>query len=241
MTNETTYARRTGERVDVGPGVPTDRVRWGPIMAGAFAALLILAVMSVLGAAIGLTAYDPGDDARRFAVGAGIWGLISMVVAFGFGGWLAGRSAAIRGRDTGVLNGFMVAGVGIPILFLALGSAGAMMSHSDVANDRATATARQFDGTAQQASAVLRSDSEDTTKAPTAADRAVRRTDLARTDEARDAGKHAAWGTLISLLLGIGAASIGGLAGSRDDHHHGHSARDAGDDRRDRTLPGSAA
>src|SRR5688572_14370753 len=83
------------ERVAVAPGIPTDRVRWGPIWAGVFAALTAFVLLSTLGMAIGLSAYDPGDDARRFAIGAGFWGLISMLLAFGFGGWLTGRSSAV--------------------------------------------------------------------------------------------------------------------------------------------------
>src|SRR5215218_344789 len=102
------------DRVEVAEGVPTDRVRWGPILAGTFAALTMLAVLSTLGAAIGMTAYDAGDDARRFA--------------FGFGGWLTARSAAVRGHDNGLLNGFMVAGFGIPLLLFLLSTAATIMS-----------------------------------------------------------------------------------------------------------------
>src|SRR3954467_15828776 len=94
---------RGSDQVEVAPGVPTDRVRWGPILAGTFAALTALAVLSTLGAAIGLSAYDPGDDTRRCAIGAGVWGVITMLLAFGFGGWLAARSSAVRGGDNGFL------------------------------------------------------------------------------------------------------------------------------------------
>ena len=216
-TNDPNYRGDTGEQVDVVPGVPTDRVRWGPIMAGTFAALTALAVLSSLGAAIGLSAYDRSDDARRFSVGAGSWGVISMLVAFGFGGWLAARSSAVRGRDNGLLNGFMVAGVGIPILLLALGSAGLLMSHAEIANDRDVAMRGQFDGAAQQASDgnAKASDNNQTPQQGT------------REEEARQGGSRAAWGTLLSRVLAIGAASMAGLIGARDDHH-----RDAGSQRR---------
>ena len=106
-------------------GVPVDRVRWGPILAGTFAALTALAVLNTLGTAIGLSKWDPGDDARRFAIGAGVWGVISLLLSFGIGGFLAGRSEALRGRGNGMLNGFMVAAVGIPLLMFMLASAAA--------------------------------------------------------------------------------------------------------------------
>jgi hypothetical protein len=174
-------------------------------MAGAFAALTMLAVLGTLGAAIGLSAYDQNDDARRFAVGGGIWGVITMIVAFGFGGWLAARSAAIRGRDSGLLNGFMVAGVGIPILLLAIGSAGVAMSSAAVANDKNVARGDQFDG-AQQASAVISPNDS------------ARNNNSARNEDIRDTGRRTAWSTLFALILAIGAASLAGLVGARDEH-----------------------
>src|SRR5687767_15989993 len=106
-----TTSRRTDDdnRVVVSPGVPTDRIRWGPILAGTFAALTALAVLSTLGTAIGLSAYDPGqDDPRNFARAGGVWGVLSLILAFAFGGWLTARAAAVRGRSNGMLNGFMV-------------------------------------------------------------------------------------------------------------------------------------
>lgn len=57
--NQNDAARRqTNEQVEVTPGVPVDRVRWGPILAGTFAALTALAVLNTLGTAIGLSAWD---------------------------------------------------------------------------------------------------------------------------------------------------------------------------------------
>src|SRR5690606_27147716 len=114
---------RRDEGVEVVAGVPTDRVRWGPVLAGTSAAFTAFAVLSTLGSAIGLSAYDAGDNARRFAIGAGIFGVLSMLLSFGFGGWIAGRSSAARGSANGLLNGFMVAAFGIPVLIFALSAA----------------------------------------------------------------------------------------------------------------------
>src|SRR3712207_2704601 len=57
-----------------------DLVRWGPVIAGLFAALATLATLSVLGLAIGLSAYDAGDPASNFGIGAGIWGAITALI-----------------------------------------------------------------------------------------------------------------------------------------------------------------
>src|SRR3954467_6992189 len=115
-----------GTRVDVTAVSPTDRIRWGPIIAGLFAALKTLAVMAVLGVAVAGSTYDPGDSARAFGIGAGVWSAVSALLAFFVGGWLASRTAAVRG-DTGVLNGTMVWVVAIPLmLYMIMGGVGAL-------------------------------------------------------------------------------------------------------------------
>ena len=45
-------------------GRPGDRVRWGPIIAGLFVALSALTLLGLLGAAIGLSISDTGDNTR---------------------------------------------------------------------------------------------------------------------------------------------------------------------------------
>lgn len=184
---------------------PADRVRWGPIIAGLFAALTTLAVLSVLGLAIGLSAYDAGDTARNFGIGAGIWGVISALVAFFLGGWLAARSAAVRGTSNAVLNGAMVWVVAIPLLLYMLGGMG--FTAANTAADSATGVAagsesRDLADRAEQASARITD--------------AVTPDTTARTEEAADRGAKTAWWTLAALLLGFGAAATGGYVGTRD-------------------------
>src|SRR4051794_29272532 len=95
---------------------PTDRVRWGPIVAGLFCSLATLALLSVLGLAIGFTAYDADDRLRSFGIGAGIWAAISALIAFFVGGMISARTSAMSGRDNGMLQGAMVWVVAIPLL-----------------------------------------------------------------------------------------------------------------------------
>src|SRR5687767_1156178 len=155
--NTTTRHHGDDDRVVVSPGVPTDRVRWGPILAGTFAALTALAVLSTLGTAIGLSAYDPGqDDPRNFARAGGVWGVLSLILAFAFGGWLTARAAAVRGRSNGMLNGFMVAGFGIPLMLFMLGSLASSVGQSaaQVADDAQQARTSQSDS-AMTASATI--------------------------------------------------------------------------------------
>lgn len=198
---------------------PTDRVRWGPILAGLFAALSTLAVLSVLGVAIAGSAYDPGDRARTFGIGAGIWGAVSMLLAFAVGGWLAARSAAVRGHHNGLLNGAMVWAVAIPLILytLASGVGAAARSAGSVAQTGAQVAAQVSD---DATAASTREDAEGmANQAQAAAANAQNRVSAAMTPEnkerAADATAKTAWGTLISLLLGLAAASAGGYLGAR--------------------------
>lgn len=191
---------------------PTDRVRWGPIIAGLFAALSTLVVLGVLGLAVGLTAYDPVDRGRNYGLGAGVWGGLSALIAFALGGWLAARTAAVGGHRNGLLNGTMVWAVAIPLLMYSLAGAASMAnaarnvsnSPNDIAAsaDRSGGTGRTTAGpdgtTIQQSSPTL-------SNAGSSIDR----------DEATRAARRAAWGTLVSLLLSLGAAAMGGHLGAR--------------------------
>ena len=222
-----------GVEVNTAVVTPTDRIRWGPILAGVFAAMTVAAVLSTLGAAIGMSSYDRNDSARGFAIGAGIWGAITMLIAFGLGGWLTARSAAVRGRDNGLLNGIMVAGVGIPLMMFLAGATTALMGHAELSNGRDTqAEARAtnggatgaFDG-AVQAGASMTGAGDGGQNAGSQAGSPDR---AAQAEQASEKGGRAAWGTLIALILAIGASAAGGRLGARDTH-------------RDRDHAGSAA
>ena len=207
---------------------PLDRVRWGPIMAGLFAALSLLALLSVLGMAIGLSAYDPGDRARNFGIGAGVWGAISMLLAFFLGGWLAAKTAAVRGGGNGLLNGAMVWAVAIPLMLYLL--AGGAMSAADTAanaTNAASNAAQNSQALQGQVDRVI-SASANAPGGSTEAQQQTSAQDPQKQEDALKAARRSAWGTFISLSLGLAAAAMGGRAGARrdhdDDHHdHGHA------------------
>lgn len=206
------YERHHGDTVtrrEVYPASPTtaeratprvttpvvDRVRWGPVIAGLFAALTSLIFLSVLGLAIGFTTYDLTAPFDTFGLGAGIWGAISTVIAFLIGGWLAARTAPPMGRSLAVLNGTMVWIVAIPLIlyFFGAGIGGVLLATADVA---ATGVPRLVPGLAEAAEqAAAQLEAQAALMAETAA--------------------TAAWGTLLALILGLAAAAFGGLLGAR--------------------------
>jgi hypothetical protein len=202
---------------------PVDRIRWGPILAGLFASLSTLVVLSVLGLAVGLTSYDAGDPLSSFGLGAGIWSAISTILAFLIGGWLAARTAATRGRGNGVLNGAMVWIVAIPlVLYLLSSGLGSLLNTAgNVAATGAAAVAPAAAAVADDAAVAAPAAQE---AAEDAAD-AVQATASALGDQvtpetvenAAETASPAAWGTLIALLLGLGASALGGLLGARHE------------------------
>jgi hypothetical protein len=146
-----------------------------------------MALLRVLGLAIGFTTITPGDIAGTLGSGTGVWGAISILIALLVGGWAAARTAAVPGRANGALNGAMV-WVATTLLVFALRGSG-LATLAAVAGDIVT--------TGTQLAALL------TGRA------------AANAPELFYAGSIAAWGTLLLLLLGFVAATLGGLLGAR--------------------------
>jgi hypothetical protein len=210
---------------------PVDRVRWGAIFAGLFTAVSTFVLLSILGLAIGASAFTPGDDLTGFGTGAGIWTAVSALIAFFVGGLIAARAAAVTGRGNGALNGAMVWIVMIPLaLYLvssgigstlrALGGVAATGVQAaapvvgEVARDVANAngiTVESVQATAEAAGQALATpEAQATVQAQVQA--ALPDVNQQQVDQAAETST---WGTLIALLLGLGAALLGGLAGAR--------------------------
>jgi len=194
---------------------PVDRVRWGPIFAGLFAALSTLAVLSLLGLAIGASAFDPGDRASGFGIGAGIWGGLSMLLAFLVGGWTAARTAAVRGERNGLINGAMVWAVAIPLLLYFLGS-----GISSLIGTAATTGAQAAGSAAGQAANNPALQATAQAGISGLQDRAQALATPQNVASAVDAARRAALGALGSVLLGLGAASMGGFLGAGTPRAH---------------------
>ncbi|MFU8804591.1 MAG: hypothetical protein ACNA8W_12330 [Bradymonadaceae bacterium] len=89
------------------------RFSWSAIFAGTFTALVVLALLNLLGLAIGAAVIDPvgGIDGEGLGIGAGLWYTISGLVALFFGGWVAGRIGGGVGRYESFLYGIVTWGV----------------------------------------------------------------------------------------------------------------------------------
>lgn len=205
---------------------PTDTIRWGPVIAGLFAALSTLAALTILGLAIGASAFDPGDTGSGFGLGAGIWGAISVLAAFLVGGWLAGRTAAVPGRNSGILNGAMVWFVAIPLLLYGLGSGIGAIGRT-LGNVAATTAQVAAPAAGQAADAAAANPGvAATAQAGAAGVVATAQAGAAAIQgELQDPANQAAvantiadnaWRTLLSLGLAAGAAILGGYLGGQN-------------------------
>ena len=90
------------------------RVSWGAIFAGTVVGIGILLMLSLAGLALGLSSADfgPGQsNGRGFATGAGIWLIVSQLIALATGGFVAGRLAAIPKTTSTAFHGAAVWGL----------------------------------------------------------------------------------------------------------------------------------
>jgi hypothetical protein len=195
------------------------RVSWGAVLAGVALALVVHLMLNMLGAGVGIATLDPGTgdnpSAGNFTIGAGIWFVVSGIIAAFAGGWLASRAAAKPLRVTGGLHGLTSWAVTTLIVVFVLSSiAGGIMA-----------------GAFQGVTGMAR------TAVSTTADRNLSTDDVARAagvtpgelrDAARDANTNAAQiadtataavstsliVSVVALVLGALAAWFGGVAGT---------------------------
>jgi len=84
------------------------RCSWAAIFAGVFVVIGVQLLLGSLGTAVGLETINPGEEEAPMSglgVGAGIWWIISTIVALFVGGWAAGRLAGFPTRISGILHG----------------------------------------------------------------------------------------------------------------------------------------
>jgi hypothetical protein len=204
------------------------RVSWGAVFAGLVIATALQVVLTVLGAAIGLTALDGEDSGRAFGIGAGLWAILVPLVTLFVGGMTAGRLANVRDRADGFIHGALVWGLSLLLATYLLGTgasrvlggtlslagnltgsavsaAGSVASRTDVdanaveqARTQAEAAARERGITPQ---AVQNKAAEVRERAGEVA------------DKAQGVAAGGAWLALLALGLSLAAAAYGALRG----------------------------
>jgi len=102
-------------------------VSWGAIFAGVIIAVAVQIVLALLGTGIGLSMVDPVEGstpgAAGFGIGAGLYWLITTVIALGSGGYAAARVSGVTDRFDALVHGLVVWGVTLILTLYLLTSA----------------------------------------------------------------------------------------------------------------------
>lgn len=89
---------------------PRRKLSWASIWAGALIGIVLLILLNLLGLGIGFGSLDIQEEqnpAKGLGMGAGIWYLLSSLIALFVAGWVAGRLAQTRKLFDGALHGVL--------------------------------------------------------------------------------------------------------------------------------------
>lgn len=112
--------------VDEGP-VTRRRASWGAIFGGLVVALALQLLFTTLAAGIGLGTVNTNGgttpDLGSLGMSAGVWWVVSSMIALAFGGYVAARLAGLASRWDGALHGLIIWGTATLLVFYLLTSA----------------------------------------------------------------------------------------------------------------------
>lgn len=209
------------DRVGVEDLLPVrSRVGWGAVFAGAVVALAAYLVLTLLGAAAGLTISDDVNSGTM-KTGAAIWAILTTVFALFLGGWVTTCCTVGETKAEAVIHGVIMWGA---VLFMMLWLVGTGMragfnamwgvaSFTNVATQDATSD--DWEAAARRNNVPQETIDEWKQSAKNAPEKiadAVR--DPANQKAATEYATRATWYTLLGTLLSMAAAVGGALVGS---------------------------
>src|ERR1700680_1593037 len=97
------------------------RVSWGAITAGAVLALAVYLVLTLLGAAIGLTVND-NVRTDSLKTGGAIWAILATAIALFVGGWVTTQCTVGENKTEAVVHGIIMGGVVLAMLLWLMGT-----------------------------------------------------------------------------------------------------------------------
>jgi hypothetical protein len=107
--------------------IALNQISWGAVFAGATIALVTQIILNMVGVGVGLSTIDvaAGDtpSAGSLSIGAGIWSVISGIVAAAVGGYIAGRLSGKASQSTTAYHGLIAWAVSTLIVVYLLSSA----------------------------------------------------------------------------------------------------------------------
>jgi len=202
---DTTTAVRPEDTTSVG-----SRISWGAVLAGVVVALAVYLVLTTLAAAIGFTIPTRNISEKALLNGALVWAIVSLALAMFAGGWTVSQLTAGETQCESMIHGLILWGTVVAVMLWMTASGigtgfSAMMRTSYGAGEAAEgepawAQVAGRVGVPEEKIAQMRAGLEDP-----------------NSDQAKTARKNASlvsWGTLLGVLLSMGAAIAGAYAGS---------------------------
>jgi hypothetical protein len=183
------------------------RVEWGPVIAGVLCAVAAQIVLGLFGVAFGFASRPAASSG--LGVLAGVWEMVTPIVASFVGAYVAVRIAGDRGEPGALLHGAMVWCIGL--------IAGALFITGSLASGAMTAGAAAS-GNAGVDAIARHGDAGNPARAQSTASEAAR---------GASAGTGAAG---VAALLGLGGALLGAASGRRTvtgegaGRHHGRTS-----------------
>jgi hypothetical protein len=103
------------------------RISWAAIFGGVILVVTIQLLLGLLGAGIGLGTVNTNNgttpDAGSLGMGAGVWWIVSSIIALGFGGYVSAWLAGIEIKWDGILHGLITWGIATLLTIYLLTSA----------------------------------------------------------------------------------------------------------------------
>lgn len=90
---------------------PLRRISWGAVIAGSVIVIAVHFLLSLLGLGVGMTTVDPAagatPQATSLGIGAGVWWVVSNLIALLLGGYVAARLSGVTVRGDGIIHGVL--------------------------------------------------------------------------------------------------------------------------------------
>lgn len=196
------------------------RISWGAVIAGSALALALYFLLTLLGAAVGLSISDKVRP-HTLETGAVVWAIAATAISLFVGGFLASQFSVGENKTEGGVYGLLVWGVvfGLLLWLMATGvrtGFNAMVGMATAGQAVAETTGSQdWEATARRAGVPQQQIDEWQRKAKDAPD-AARRTveDPQAQAQAADAATRVTWYTFLGTLVSMLAAAAGGYAGA---------------------------
>jgi hypothetical protein len=227
----------------VGPGPVSEQhvhISWRAVLAGILVALAVDVLLSLLGVAVGLTAFEPtAGAAKGVGIGVGIWLILTAIASVFAGAYFGSRVAGDTWKGDGVAHGVLVWAGFILVSLWVMGSGLGKILNSAAGlagSAVGTLSTPMVNQPRQQAAPAMRE--------PPTAQQAEAAAKKAASDVATG-GAVASWVAFGLALLSLGGGAWGGALGAIGEQKQlgRYAKRHEEEERREREriAPGSPA